>query len=289
MAILDDIHPDLPSRGNDQNIYTLGSIGGHNIVIACLPMGKYGTTPAAVVGTQMLEQFPSVRFGLMVGIGGGIFEKGVRLGDVVVGTPGNGHPGVVQSDLGKAESTGFFPTSALNNPPNTLLAAVNKLIARRPFNGPMMEQYIEEAKAKWCHLSKRFTRPSEGEGSASLESIERAPGLSEKRQVNESVKIHYGLIASGNQVIKDEVRRDELNRTFHGRILCVEMEAAGLLYNFPCIVVRGICDYADSTKNDDWHDYAAIMAAAYAKELLQYVLPVEVKSSHRIKDILDQS
>ncbi|KAB8273053.1 hypothetical protein BDV30DRAFT_238924 [Aspergillus minisclerotigenes] len=40
------------------------------------------------------------------------------------------------------------------------------------------------------------------------------------------------------------------------------MEAAGLLYNFPCIVIRGICDYADSTKNDDWHDYAAILAAA---------------------------
>ncbi|GAB7349483.1 hypothetical protein MBLNU459_g0195t1 [Dothideomycetes sp. NU459] len=46
------------------------------------------------------------------------------------------------------------------------------------------------------------------------------------------------------------------------------MEAAGLMDNFPCVVVRGICDYADSHKNKRWQPYAAATAAAYAKELL---------------------
>lgn len=46
------------------------------------------------------------------------------------------------------------------------------------------------------------------------------------------------------------------------------MGAAGLMNSFPCLVIRGICNYSDSHKNDDWQDYAAATAAAYAKELL---------------------
>jgi hypothetical protein len=53
----------------------------------------------------------------------------------------------------------------------------------------------------------------------------------------------------------------------HG-IMCFEMEAAGLMDTFPCLVIRGISDYADSHKNKEWQEYAAAAAAAYAKELL---------------------
>ena len=49
------------------------------------------------------------------------------------------------------------------------------------------------------------------------------------------------------------------------------MEAAGLMSNFPCLVIRGICDYADSEKNDVWHKYASATAAAFTKELLLHV------------------
>ncbi|PGH29263.1 hypothetical protein GX50_07978 [[Emmonsia] crescens] len=49
------------------------------------------------------------------------------------------------------------------------------------------------------------------------------------------------------------------------------MEAAGLMDVIPCLVIRGICDYADSHKNKRWQDYAAAIAAAYAKELLSVV------------------
>jgi len=66
------------------------------------------------------------------------------------------------------------------------------------------------------------------------------------------MRVHYGLIASGNQVIKDAEFRDRLNNSIGGSVLCVEMEAAGLINDFPCLVIRGICDYADSHKNKDW-------------------------------------
>lgn len=88
------------------------------------------------------------------------------------------------------------------------------------------------------------------------------------------MRIHYGLIASGNQVIKDAAIRDKLKKDLGNHVLCIEMEAAGLMNNFPCMVIRGICDYADSHKNDAWQEHAAAVAAAFAKELLEYVQPL---------------
>ena len=38
--------------------------------------------------------------------------------------------------------------------------------------------------------------------------------------------------------------------------------------SFHCLIIRGICDYADSHKSKIWKPYAAAVAAAYAKELL---------------------
>ena len=78
--------------------------------------------------------------------------------------------------------------------------------------------------------------------------------------------IHYGLIASGNQVMRDGITRETLRKELN--ILCFEMEAAGLMNTFPCLTIRGICDYADSHENRIWQPYAAATAAAYAKELL---------------------
>ncbi|KAJ5726124.1 uncharacterized protein N7483_007481 [Penicillium malachiteum] len=83
--MMDIIHPSLPSPPTDQNTYILGNIGEHNIIIACLPGGAYGNVSAATVAMQLLSSFHSIRFGLMVGIGGGIPSSNVdiRLGNIV--------------------------------------------------------------------------------------------------------------------------------------------------------------------------------------------------------------
>jgi nucleoside phosphorylase len=85
-------------------------------------------------------------------------------------------------------------------------------------------------------------------------------------------RIYYGTIGSANLVIKDPVVRDELKKDMN--ILCVEMEAASLMSDFPCLVIRGICDYADSHKNKQWQPYAAAVAAGYMKKLLM-TIPVQ--------------
>ena len=68
-AFLDEEH-DGPEAvfPKDNNDYTLGKMGKHNVVIAVLPSGEYGIATAAVVARDMLSSFPNVRIGLMVGI-----------------------------------------------------------------------------------------------------------------------------------------------------------------------------------------------------------------------------
>jgi nucleoside phosphorylase len=98
--------------------------------------------------------------------------------------------------------------------------------------------------------------------------------------------IHYGIIASGNQVIKDSRVRDRLGQEFEA--LCVEMEAAGLMNDFSYIVIRGICDYADSYKNNAWQEYTALVAAAYVKELLSVIRPIKVADAERAINVISE-
>lgn len=99
--------------------------------------------------------------------------------------------------------------------------------------------------------------------------VDRAP------RATDEPYIHYGLIASGNQVMKDGLARDRIAQELD--ILCFEMEAAGLMDQIPCLVIRGICDYCDSHKNKQWQGYAALTAAAYAKVLLSVVSKCQPK------------
>ncbi|KAM5363217.1 hypothetical protein ACJA88_013655 [Fusarium oxysporum] len=94
------------------------------------------------------------------------------------------------------------------------------------------------------------------------------------RQLHRAVCVHYGTIGTANSLMKHVGERDEYARDLG--ILCFEMEAGGLMNTWPCIVIRGICDYSDSHKNDAWHKYAALAAAAYARELICVLKPVDV-------------
>ncbi|EED11819.1 hypothetical protein TSTA_109990 [Talaromyces stipitatus ATCC 10500] len=79
MAMLDERHPSLPATNpHDANSYVLGQIGDHNVVIACLPAAITGKVSAATIAKDMIHSFPAVRFGLMVGIGGGAPYYGAK-------------------------------------------------------------------------------------------------------------------------------------------------------------------------------------------------------------------
>lgn len=319
-AMLDEEYRDVHIRKatNDTNTYTLGSIGRHNIVIACLPKGQLSVIRASKVATSMTSTFRNIKFVLMVGIGGGVPSEAndVRLGDVVVSTPTEQYPGVVQWDFGKTKDGKCERTGSLNNPPTFLLTALSKMESDHEMEGSKIQENLDIMFKKWPRLKTEYARSDKLEDflfSASYSHLdyplnpsptsttgefqESLPGgadclycdrsKAKKREVGEPV-VHYGLIASGNQVIKDATYRDAINKNLDGNALCIEMEAAGLLADFPCLVIRGICDYADSHKNKAWQEHAAAVAAALTKDLLENVPPVEVASERTVLEKLSQ-
>ncbi|KAK1961201.1 purine and uridine phosphorylase [Colletotrichum sublineola] len=80
-------------------------------------------------------------------------------------------------------------------------------------------------------------------------------------------RIHVGRVGSADMVMKSGEHRDSVAKA-HG-LIAFEMEGAGVWDEIPCIVVKGVCDYADSHKNKKWQDFAAAMAAAAARALLE--------------------
>ncbi|KEF62987.1 uncharacterized protein A1O9_00962, partial [Exophiala aquamarina CBS 119918] len=281
-AMLDNVHPSLPTQ-RAQNNYTLGEICGHNAVIAVLP--EIGNNAAATVAVQLLNDFPCVRFSLLVGIGGGVPDEeadgnDIRLGDVVVSKPTDSFGGVVQFDFGKEASAGFKRTGFLNKPPIILRSAVQKLIARHEKEESRILQHMEEMISKFPKMGEKYIYPGGGQdqlfrshydhqGGSTCRFCDKTEIVNRPVRSNPYPHIHYGTIGSANKVMKNGRERDNLK--METKILCVEMEAAGLMDTFPCLVVRGICDYADSHKNKKWQPYAAAVAAAYMKELLSVI------------------
>jgi nucleoside phosphorylase len=96
-----DLPYDFPSNASDKNFYTFGRVGQHNVILTCLSAGVYGTNSAAVTTARLTLRFPSLRTGVLVGIGGGVPSETVdiRLGDVAIGVPNGQYPGVLQYSL----------------------------------------------------------------------------------------------------------------------------------------------------------------------------------------------
>jgi nucleoside phosphorylase len=305
-AFLDEKHnrPEYVSL-KDDNIYTLGRVGKHNVVMAALPDGEYGIAAAASVAKDLLNSCPNIRIGLMVGIGGGApsRKRDIRLGDIVVSAPRNGQGGVFQYDFGKTIQDQTFQTIGfLDQPPALLRGAVSDIRAEYESEGHQIEDAISSVLEKKPRMQKMYKRPDPSsdrlyqsrvvhprdEGISCEATCSDDPStivLRPKRTKEEdNPAIHYGLIASANQLMKDATVRDKL--AAEKDVLCFEMEAAGLMNHFPCLVIRGICDYSDSHKNKEWQGYAALVAAAYAKDLLRRIPPNKVEAEKRINDIL---
>ncbi|KAL4882835.1 hypothetical protein BJY04DRAFT_226883 [Aspergillus karnatakaensis] len=296
-AVLDEHHT-VPSTGS-QSEYSLGKIAGHNIVLGCLPSGAYGTNSVAGAVARLLSLFPNVRYGVMVGIGGGAPVSGtgmdIRLGDVVVSKPMGTLGGVVQYDLGKSVGDGRLQrTGMLNQPPAILLTAVSRLESEMMRStDDYISKQMTSVLLKNPEMEVRFSRPAQedrlfrstyshpDEGASCVrcdnqEQVDRAPRSTTEPQ------IHYRIIASGNRVIKSALDLDEISQKFNA--ICFEMEAAGILNHLPCLVIRGICDYSDSHKNKEWQGYAALVAAICAKRLLTLV-PVSGSCGSQISQI----
>ncbi|KAK8139369.1 hypothetical protein PG984_002749 [Apiospora sp. TS-2023a] len=268
--MLDEEHQRLPIRDGDRSLYILGKLHGHNTALACLP-GNQGKGAAAVVATNMARTFPSIKWRLLVGIGGGVpsDKHDIRLGDVVVSMPEGSHGGVVQYDLGKDKEDVFELKGFLVPPPSLLRSAVVTMKSDHLVGENKILEYLAILLQRGSRL-KQYARPDVDTDVLFDADCNSSKIIKRSDRGSEGPQIHYGLIASGDRVMRSATKRNlEVQKT--GDILCFEMEAAGLMTEFECIVIRGISDYADSHKNDDWQHAAAAAAAACAKELLSYL------------------
>jgi len=216
----------------------------------------------------------------VVGTGGGAPspENDIRLGDVVISEPVGRFGGVIQYDFGKTEAEGKFRiTGHLNPPPAMLLNAVMGLRSkperanheitkhldvifeqnpRMQIDCSRHENLVDQLFSAECqHPLKEPTRTK-----CNISELVHRPPRAEEEPI-----IHYGLMASANQSMKDGETRDRLTKKEN--VKCFEREAAGLMNTFPCLVIGRISP-SDSHEDKSWHCYAAAVAGAYVKELL---------------------
>lgn len=274
------------SRGDDY-VFHAGDINRHNVVIATLPAGQeYGNGSAAALASQVKKFFPNLWFGLLVGVAAGLPDltrnppRDIRLGDVLVGLPDGQSAGLIAYDLGNETEDGFQLLRyghVLASTEGVVRSAIGSIKLESPDDRKTFLPFYERIKYK-KHVNGDFIDPGQEHDrlyQVDNEGIEHIVKR-EERPNSERVRVWYGPIGSGDKLIKNAGKRNELRDRYN--VIGLEMEAAGTMNRIPVGVIRGICDYGDEHKNKEWQPYVAAMSAAYAKAVLYQILPKSLQT-----------
>jgi hypothetical protein len=276
-------------------------------VRACLLVGVGSGAPSDADDIRLGDIVVSVP----VGDTGGAIQYERRRLDGNGGDSGDGSPSFDYQ---------FVRTRCLNAPPPALLTALASLQAEHSMTGGKALDFLAEGAQKYPRMKSQFAEPvvgghcisiASGAGGrvgdgetgkadqlyqASYEHVAAGGAICghcdtcmlvqrPERQFD-GPSVHYGLIASGDLEFNSGIARDEAKMALGA--ICFEREAAGLMDSFPCLVIRGICDYADSHRSARWQGYAAASAAAFAKELLGMMPPREVENMATIVEAMHE-
>ncbi|KAI3120557.1 hypothetical protein CBS147326_9441 [Penicillium roqueforti] len=291
----------------DANAYINGKIGKHDVVLCYMPgMGKGS---AASVASSLQFSYTGIELALVVGICGGSppppkYQE-IFLGDVIISDL------VIEYDFGRQYPSGFQRKTGvkdtLGRPGRAIRALLNGLRvenARSELQNQTQKYLhnLQQTGTKWRHprindilfkasyLHKHSDHASPNRcsclGSALPDQIcEEAIGKDcddldcdksqqvRCREISEDIRtsIYIGPVASADTVMKSGQHRDEIVRK--EKVIGFEMEGAGVWDNIPCIIIKGVCDYADSHKSKLWQAYAAATGASAAKAFLEYWMP----------------
>jgi nucleoside phosphorylase len=285
---------------NDPNAYTTGVIGEHNVVLAYMP--SMGTASAAAAAGSMRVSFPNIKLALVVGICGGMpygtDQEEIMLGDVIISQA------LIQYDFGRQYPEGFKKKTNIQETlgrPSPEIRAVQAMLGTNRYMQKMQNNiatFLKEIEKKlpytkypgrendilyqssYVHQHHASAACDEcGKGGQICEvaleteckdlGCETVMHVTRKRLINTSITppmVHLGIMGSGNTVMKSGQDRDRIAKA--DGIVAFEMEGAGVWDYFPSIVIKGVCDYADSHKRKGWQRYAAATAAASVKAFL---------------------
>ncbi|KAL6890372.1 hypothetical protein GGI43DRAFT_430563 [Trichoderma evansii] len=98
----------------------------------------------------------------------------------------------------------------------------------------------------------------------------------------EEPAVYIGAVASGDTVMKSGEDRDRITKK--EGVIAFEMEGAGVWEELPCIVVKGVCDYADCHKNKLWQNFAAATAASASKAILEQYIQTDRSRMWLVED-----
>lgn len=323
-ALFDETYDRLSAfykkQSGDDNAYFNGRIGSHNVVLCLMP--RMGKGNAASVAASLKISYRKIQVALVVGICGGApyspTKEEVFLGDVIISDA------VIEYDFGRQYRGGFMRKTGVRDTlgrPNreiqSLLAGLQPQQSRRDFQAKMLQhlRVIQAAQPYWRQPSSAddvlyeasYQHKHYGSGSPHLcsclddtsdevcpealdascillgcaqDQIHRRRGCRE----NTSPTIQIGTVASADTVMKSGEHRDNLVKS--EGVIGFEMEGAGVWNNISCVIIKGVCDYADSHKNKAWQAYAAATGAATAKAFLEYWDPTVLEGESAVPSLV---
>ncbi|TDZ41316.1 hypothetical protein CTRI78_v009761 [Colletotrichum trifolii] len=299
---------DLPRKG-DTNAYSFGRIGRHNVILIHMANMGTTTAAAAAAHCKasfpsvVLALLVGVCGGVPLNKETGVQD--MVLGDVIISDGvvpydfGRQYPDMVLRKSGVLEVMGRPPPAVGN-----LLAKLKSRSDRKSLNervshhlqhlrndfgdaivypGADNDRLFESTYKHKHRISSNCPICNNSDGficdtarTSSCEELgcdqnrlvprRRLSGLSTDSACLQPI-VHFGLVASGNSVMKSGEHRDRI--AAREKVIAFEMEATGAWENFPCVVIKGVCDYADSHKHKTWQLYAAATAAACMKAFLE--------------------
>ncbi|CAG8381999.1 unnamed protein product [Penicillium salamii] len=299
-ALFDEEYDDHEKFGQlprDVNVYTNGRIGEHHVVLCYMP--SMGKGMAAGVASSLRLSYPSIQLALVVGVCGAVPfptpSTEIVLGDVIISDS------LVEYDFGRQYPDQFVrkrdPKNALGRPIReirTILSSLQTHEIRQAYNETMLRHVrtLADRKPLWnypgvehdvlrsdipCafHDAEDDDQTFTGDTLGNRDPCAHAKACIIYRKRLEEDKVHpvchIGTMASADTVMKSLKHRDQI--VAEDGVIGFEMEGAGIWDNMPCVIIKGVCDYADRHKKKSWQDYAAATAACAAKAFLKYWRP----------------
>lgn len=270
MKIMLDKHERF-GLSTDPNLYNLGVIyldgdpaRPREIILASSGMGK---VHASTLATSAIQSFPGIDHIIMTGIAGGCpdhedVERHVRLGDIVY----SDESGIIEYDFVKETEDERQKRRFPEKPSARLLKVAHDLVSEERLGVRPWVDYLQRVRGR-----HGFDRPS-GDKDVLHHGEDIVPHPHDPLRRDGHPRIYGGGIGTADTLLKNAATRDELRDKY--KVRAVEMEASGIqsaawAQGKDVFVVRGICDYCDTHKNDDWQEYAAAAAAAYTRALVE--------------------
>lgn len=267
-------------RGQDY-LFHAGDINRHNVVIATLPIGQNPSTAAAAsLASTVKIHFPNIQFGFLVGYASGLPNlsldppQDIRLGDVIVGIAEEETAGVVAYDWGTETENGFelFDGGfALATTASIVRAAVGMISIWSRADMERVLPFYNEIRDR--DADGLFHDPGQAEDNLYAVDQDGVEYIVQRDRRPDNMRswAWYGPIGSGDKLFRDSEKRDKMRDKYN--LLGLEIGAAGIMNTIPVGVIRGVSDYGDQHNDKLWQPYAAAMAAAYTKAILNEICP----------------